>query len=31
MKKHTIKMTFEQFTWMQPLVASTIRRCIYAT
>ena len=31
MRKHTIKMTFDQFSWMQPLVAFTIRRCINAT
>lgn len=31
MRKHTINMTFEHFTWMQPVVASIIRRCINAT
>ena len=29
--KHTVKMTFDQSSWRQLLVASTIRRCIQAT
>ena len=31
MKKHTIRMTFDQFNWKQPLVAANIRRCINAS
>ena len=31
MMKHTVKMTFDQASWRQLLVASTIRRCIQAT
>lgn len=31
MRKHTINMTFDRFTLMQPVVASIIRRCIHAT
>lgn len=29
--KHTVKMTFDQSSWRQLLVASTIRHCIQAT
>lgn len=31
MRKHTINLTFDRFTLMQPVVASIIRRCIHAT
>ncbi len=31
MRKHSITMTFDRFTLAQPVVASIIRRCIYAT
>lgn len=31
MKKYTINITFECFTWMQPVVVATIKHCVIAT
>ena len=31
MKRNKINLTFDRFTWQQPIVAAIIRRCIEAT